>query len=174
VARNSIHIASCHQKLGEINQAIVFLERAILAATEIGSKPLLQEANLILANCYIAKGDFRMEYRYRKIHDSMKYSVILEENQRQFELIQLRSSIEQKDSEIELLNKQSQIENAEKQTLRIGVLLSFLILILLLVFWWRGKRKNKILANQNLEIRSKNNEINEKNIALQASEEELI
>ncbi len=134
---------------------------------------MLQEANLILSHCYVAKGDFRTAYQYRKIHDSMKDSVILEENQRQFELIQLRSNIEQRDSEIELLNKEKQVENAEKQTLRIGVVLSFLILILLLAFWWRDRKKNAVLANHNKAIRNKNEEINEKNSTLQSSGEEL-
>ncbi len=165
------NIGRVYQNMGDYKNSIIYLEKAMKFAKEGNNPILLYKLHYNLAWAYRTAGEIDLSWDnlddYQKLHDS----IVSAESNRRLEKLLAKFEIDRKEKEIELLNKENQLQNAvlatkqseverQSQIRNITVISSFCIiipiLILLIVY------QQKIKANELLSIR--NEEINKQKI----------
>jgi tetratricopeptide (TPR) repeat protein len=140
-----------------------YTERALKLATEIGSKLEMRQSYDNLANAYSKMGDYKQAFYYHTLYSNIKDSLLNEETTKQLTEMQAKYDNEKQQKEIELLNKDKEIQaaNIDKQQTIIWLTVSGLVMVLLLTFFVFKQYRQKQKANTKLQ--DAYNEIEEKN-----------
>ena len=163
---------SCHQVFGAIaltknkpDEAIDWFAKGAAYARRFNDREYIAAFYKSIADAYAAKNDFGNAFRYNKLHEALKDSLLNEENSRQ---INEMNAVYEKDKQQqrigELTTKVSTTEEkAEKnRQLRNFFLLSSVFLLVLAGFAFYAyrinKKKNALLAMQQQEIQQALNE----------------
>ena len=173
-------IASVYLKKGEIAKARKYAEIGLEAARKIKLRAFVRDLYELLYKINEAAGDQQKAFTFFKLFSSYKDSVqnikIISEVDGQ----RLRFETEKKQSEIELLKKDSELtterlSNRSRQ-LTLSIVISILSLLSLSLAVWnflRVKKSNVLLGEKNKEIQKQHLKLSEQNDELNALNEEI-
>lgn len=158
-------IGEIYSKLKEYDKAINTLERAILIAKELGNKTGLKTGYKTIAEVYKKKENFEKALLYFELYEEEKDSILNENTNNKIAELETKYQLEKKQSEIELLTKENDIQELELNKNRLLIISSLTGLILLLflsLFIYRNNKKkhelNDLLIEQKEAITKKNEE----------------
>lgn len=152
-------MAQTFEKTGQLNKSIQYAEMGLEKARTQGHTELIKSAYSILHAAYSRYGSFEKALYYRNLEIGLKDSMFTIEKERMVHSLQSSYDLAQKQHEIDLLNKNEIIHQAEmkRETFRrlaftaAALLLAFASLFLI----WTNtlkRKKNHLLKRQNEEI----------------------
>ena len=156
-----INIGILNKTLGNIEEAVDYLKRGIKIAGETNALSLLSLGYNHLAELYFDSGNFKEAYKFRNSYSAVQDSMFKEESAKAIAEMQTKYETEKRQKEIELLNKEKDIQSLKlirSENFRIFLLVISVLLVLtaiLIYSRYRIKIKtNKLLKdkNQQLEI----------------------
>lgn len=159
-------IGHIYVNLGENSLGFNYLKKGLDLAFKTQDKSVIMDAARRLSQAYEKNGDYAKALELLHLHNINKDSLINERNSSSIEEMQVLYQSSQKDREIEKLNNEKIVKDAELSRQRtiiissIGAALS--ILILVLVLWSRfnlKKKANEQLADAYRKIELKNHQI---------------
>jgi len=163
------NIAAVYSKQKKYHDAIVHLLVAKKLAEEIKFKDLTKEIYLAISENYSAIGDYKSSLEFHKKYVELKDVIF---NDRENEIIaeaNTKYQSEKKDSEIKLLNKNTEVQQADLKRKSIIIWSAFVGLILVIVltfFIYRSyrlkQRANEIITEQKREVEIQKEIIEEK------------
>lgn len=180
--------ADIFRQKGQINLAEENYLKAWEMAEKIKSKGLIQDASYWLYIIHEQRGEHQKALAYFKISENYRDSLALMDQETQIAAIEKRFAIEKKESQIELLEKdkdlqQAQLDNqfnalkSHRLVLILMVILLFTI-ITITVLQFRNikakKKANDLLIAQNHRISEQKDQIEQVNQQLEETFEELI
>ncbi len=111
-----------------------------------------------LSGVYVKLGDFKNAYAFQNIQHKLQDSIFSLEKNKQFHEAQTKFDVERKNNQIQLLNKEKQIEKGRKQLILIGSILLIVPLILLAVFYRKRMKYQETISKQDKLIFEKEKE----------------
>jgi signal transduction histidine kinase len=155
-------------------QAGKFFNHSLNIAREIGLNRMLTQNYSAMADLMAQKGDYRQAYTYHKLFIAIKDSIYSEESRRRVIELQLMYDREKKESEIQLLMKNEQINYLSSQ--RDRLLKNFLLagVVLVLVSLFLLYNRFLIARNANIMLENQKNEISKSNDKLVALNHNLM
>ncbi|QCR24357.1 tetratricopeptide repeat protein [Pontibacter sp. SGAir0037] len=121
------NIGDIYRKTGRYALAIETTRQALQLATRLGDRYQISSAHKDLSQEYSLTGNYKAAYEhletFRRLHDEL-YS---QETTQQIALLQSLFNVEQKNNEIQILEKQQQLNNLIKITLTGGIVLMALL-----------------------------------------------
>src|SRR5690606_22683414 len=97
-------------------------------------------------------------YELQQVQHQLQDSIFSVEKNKQFHETQTKFEVERKNSQIQLLNKEKQIEKGRKQLILIGSILLIVVLILLAVFYRKRMKYQETINKQDKLIFEKEKE----------------
>ena len=148
-------IGKTYINLNDYSKAKKFLLQGLSLSREIGSKAGIEDAYMGLSRLDSVMGDYCQALEDYKLYTIYKDSLLNETNSKQIAQIKAQYEWEQKDKEIELLNKEKAIQQLQlkKQKQAKNYFIVALILFVVLSFFiyrnYRTRQKIKLLALRN-------------------------
>jgi class 3 adenylate cyclase/Tfp pilus assembly protein PilF len=131
---NKLEMANALVALGEtyfskkeFNKALSSFEQAENIGEEINSNKIFKEAYAGLAKSYAAKNNYENAYQYQGLLGAVKDSIFNDENKQKMAGLQFQFEIEKKEAEIELLNRDNELQASQIE--RAKILRNFLIAV---------------------------------------------
>ena len=160
------NIAALNTKLKQYDQAIINAKKSASIAKEIGVLPWQMSAYEVLSKTYDSLANYKNAYEYHKLFKLLNDSIYTVEGSKQIKGMEAKYESEKKQKEIELLNKDKQLQQNEiKQQIIIkyAFVIGFLLMILLAGVIYKNfrnkKKANVLLHQQNNEISQQKEEI---------------
>ena len=174
----NIALLKIYQK--KYNEAILYAEQSISIAKKIGALDEEKCAYEYLATTYDSLKNFEQACKYLKLFKLMNDSIFNIESARQVKEMEAVYQTEKNQKEIELLNKDKelqQIEISKQEMLKYSFFIGFaLMLILSFVVYMNYSQKKKaniILTEQKKQIEEKNEVLNQQNEEISAQRDEI-
>lgn len=101
-----------------------------------------------LSRVYLKLGDFRNAYEFQQIQYNLQDSIFSVEKNKQFHETQTKFDVERKNTQIQLLNQEKQIEKGHKRLIIIGSILLIIPLLLLAVFYRKRMKYQETITEQ--------------------------
>jgi len=111
-----------------------------------------------LSRVYVQLDDFKNAYSFQKIQHDLQDSIFSIEKNKQFHEIQTRFGVERKNNQIQLLNKEKEIEKGRKQLILIVSVLLIITLLILAVFYRKRMKYQETISKQDKLIFEKEKE----------------
>ena len=108
-----LELGSLFNKQAQPNQALPFLERAIIMARESRSRPYEQEGHQMLAETLEAIGDLARALEHWKFSSSIKEEMLGIEKQKAITIIQIQAATEKSEKERLLWRKETKFKSQE-------------------------------------------------------------
>ena len=147
IAVSLLGIARTLSMQKDFRGSLSYFHRAELLATEIDAKLQLQDAYKGLAKSYASLGQFNKAYTYDTLFSSIKDVLFNESNARKEQQLVFNSDMEKKQSEIGLLTKDKELQEATIQRQKIvnyaAAITGFLLLLVIGGVYNRYKFVNK-------------------------------
>ncbi|MEX0966882.1 MAG: adenylate/guanylate cyclase domain-containing protein [Bacteroidia bacterium] len=122
--------------------ALGFLTQAVEAATEAGARPEMSKIAKDLARIYATMGDFKNAYHYQKLHTNLADSLMTAETNNRLAHLVFGFEMEKKEVLINLLKKENEVQELEKNFIITG-LFSLIIFLIIGFFQMKKIRKEK-------------------------------
>lgn len=163
------NIAAGYLGKGETLLAEKHYYESIRISKPINAKLWLKESYLGLSEVYDAMSDYSRSLEYYRNYEFLKDSLFNEKSLKKIIEIEADYKIKNKESELSLQKKESQIQELRRSQTRLVayLLISCLFLFSTLIFVLYKRNQFKIKANRHLE--QKNEEISSKNIDIMDS-----
>jgi len=152
-------IADIYEAQGLNSIALKSYKQSIGIAEELGLKELLKQNYLAISNVYAKMGNIKEAYEFHKKYSDIKDSIYNKESVNQIAEMQTKYETEQKEGEITLLKKESEVQTLKisRGSIMIYSIMGILVLIIILTFviykaYRNNKKANFILGKQNKEI----------------------
>src|SRR3974377_2156077 len=144
-------LASCFSAKKDLAKAIDFLNQTVELGKKIGARDIVEEGFKNLAGIYDEQGNYKLAYEMHQRYSEEKDSLLNEQSNKQITEMQTKYETEKKEQQINLLNKDKEIQKAELKRQQIviwSVAGGLMIVLLLSVFIFRERRKSeKLLLN---------------------------
>jgi tetratricopeptide (TPR) repeat protein len=147
IANVYLNIGNVFTKQKKFIEAREYLNKSVQLSEKIGSKNTLMECYSSLATLAEATGDYKSAYQYHQLFSDVKDSLLNETNSKQIAEMKTKYETEKKDKDIELLNKDKEIQGEkigkQKATIRyfIGGFLLLVIFALVSFRLYNQRRK---------------------------------
>lgn len=169
-------IGQVYQQQGQHRKALEYLIRAMREAKGSGNSSALLSAYSALGETYAALGDYKQSYASEQARKQLADSLDRTVNARDLAQMQARFETERKQREIEMLNKENEVNQLrmtkQRMVRNLILVMSFLILITLILIYARYRAKqraNEELEGKNKEIEAQKVLVEEKNWAITSS-----
>ena len=166
IAVSLFNIGEAYVKLNDFSRAEDYLSKSLELAKETDAKTLIKDIYYTYTELFNITKDYKKAFEYHVLHTEVKDSIYNKESSLQIAKIQTIYETEKKEKEIEILNKEKQIQNSKlvKQRIIVYSVICFSVLILIIVFVlynrFRLKKKaNILLSEQNFKILQQKEEI---------------
>ena len=160
------NIAALNVKLKQYNLAVENANKSFSIAKEINVLPWQLTAYEVLSKTYDSIKNYKKAYEYQKLFKILNDSMFSIESNQQIKGMEAKYQNDKKQKEIELLNKDKQLQETEiKQQIivKYAFVIGFTLMILLVSFVYRNyrnkKKANVLLKQQNIEISQQKEEI---------------
>ncbi|MCI5084108.1 MAG: ATP-binding protein [Saprospiraceae bacterium] len=166
-------LAKVHLKTGAPQTAIRMLNEAIRICRKADDKEQLAETLLLLAEAQEKTGNLKASLKLMQEYTALSDSLFNKEQIEQISMMKFSAEVERKNQEIDLLNKQMQIAQMDKEladTYAIIYLVSCAVLTLFLAWFFHSYFSKKRLHD---ELLKKNDFIYQQNKELESLNEEL-
>ena len=174
------NIALLNIGLKKYDEAILSAQQSLIIAQNIGSLDEEKCAYEYLSVAYDSLKDYRSAYKYLKLFKLINDSIFSIESSRQVKEMEAMYQTEKNQKEIELLNKDKELQKIEisrQETQKYAFIAGFALMLILsfVVFWsYTQKRKaNKLLTKQKALIEEKNEELNQQNEEITSQRDEI-
>ena len=159
VPRAQLLLARAYLHTAQLDSAVAFGRRSLLATQGSGTKTIGRDASEVLSQAYYRKGLFADAYRYEQLFGSYKDTLNSSDLQRRAAVLEYRAELAKKQDQIGLLTKNSDLirrQNRAQQWILIGALLSLGAVAGLSVVLWRNngqkQRAYALLKQQQDEL----------------------
>lgn len=166
--------------LGDFDTSRIYYELSLVTSEQLQLAPLLLDNYKALSELFAHRRDYPLAYDYQLKYLTLRDSVYDAESARRIVELRFLHEREQKENELQLLRKSSQIIqlNYDKQRLFRNFLLLFVFLILVTLFiiyfrFLEYKRTNVLLKKQKEEIATSNRKLKELNLSLFEHQEKV-
>jgi serine phosphatase RsbU (regulator of sigma subunit)/tetratricopeptide (TPR) repeat protein len=167
IGKVSIPSMSVHYSVGKLAEAEgnrpLAIENGLKAyeiATEIGSLDFIAKSSKLLAESYKELGKLAEAYKFMRLHNESKTTVLTEQNQRELDLLEMRNRLDQQELENSALQNEQTLSaerlKAQKRYNFLAVLATTLLLVLsaMLVYALLSlKRSNKVLRRRHKQLK---------------------
>ncbi|MEP5610956.1 MAG: tetratricopeptide repeat protein [Cyclobacteriaceae bacterium] len=140
-------IAANHLILGEYDQAIVYSRKALRAARKSNIRIAIRNSYSYLQKSYWSLQMIDSAYHYQSKYFAYQDSIYNESNDRKFNNLRIELETSEKQKEIEVLQKQSEINEA-KRVLLVTSIISIVILSLGITLFLIYRNRNRQLRLQ--------------------------
>lgn len=165
-ANGFVSMGYIYCKTGNLSLGISYLQKGLAIAKEIKDKSAIKDAAEKLSEAYEMNKEYAKALELMHLYNANKDSLINEKNSSSTEEMQTMFQTSKKDKEIEKLNTEKRITDAEISRQRtiifstIGAVISILVLVLVLWSRYSLKRKaNEQLSEAYKKIEAKNQQI---------------
>lgn len=176
-----INIADCYFNMERYDIAHSCFLKALPIAEDLGDKEKKSLVLKGLAAVNSKMGKFEKAFHYLQLHASLKDTLYNDESSKQIAEMQTKYDTEKKDSEIQLLNKDKEIQTSDlkKQKIIIYSVIAVLLLAFALIFFVYRSYKQKKSAHRQLEKKNEEillskKEIEQKHEALSKANSEIM
>jgi serine phosphatase RsbU (regulator of sigma subunit)/Tfp pilus assembly protein PilF len=159
-------IGNAYLTTGNKAEALQHLFYSLQKAKKVNDKNLLLKIYHKLSEVYLSKGELFLAYTYLVNHINIKDSLFNEESNRKIAEMEIAYAFEQKEKEIELLKKESEIKSLTIHKDRIIMAATFLTSILLAslasLIYLKNRQSNrakKLLEERHKQIINRTREI---------------
>jgi tetratricopeptide (TPR) repeat protein len=174
------NIAGLYNSQKKYNEAIIYANKSIEIAKKIGSLDDERLAHKHLSESYQGLENYKSSLEHYILYKLLNDSIYNTEKNNQLSKMEAVYQSEKKQKEIELLNKDKQLQKTEinRQTTQKYAFIFGFILMLTLAFvsfrsYRQKKKANLILAEQKFQIEEKNEELNQQNEEITAQRDEI-
>jgi len=165
------NMATCYDRLNMSDSALAKIQESYLIAHQKGQLEEEMSAIQMLYQFYKKKEDYKKTFEYYRLFNKLEDSLYSIEKQKTIEELSMKYETAQKEEQIQLLQKDRQIQMQNKWMFA-GLLIASIfvgaVLMLLLIF---RNRKNKELFSSKEKLRQ--NELNQIKIELDFNKKEL-
>ncbi len=176
----SYRLAEVHYIQNHFLTALSYLNEGLISIEKYGNPDELSRIYLLMSKIYHKKNEEAKAYEYLNKHTLLHDSVYNQESARQLALLESRFEAEKKQSQINSLTKNKQMQEKQLQSQKqliyvaIGGLLVFTLLFALLVYVNQQRSQvTRQLTEQKNELASKNSAITVQSEKMQAQAEHL-
>jgi adenylate cyclase len=166
IVRSLAHLADTYVLMNNPGRAIACYTEAEKLAGEIEARFELKNIYESLAALYSKQHDFKNAYQYQNSLMAVKDSLFTDDSAKKLERLQFEFDLGKKESQIDLLKKDKELQDLELQKQRFtqNALMAGSILLLFIAFtlfrnYQIKVKANKLLAQQNQEISQQKEEI---------------
>jgi tetratricopeptide (TPR) repeat protein len=167
------NIIGCYMQIGNVltamkkfSEALPYLEKSLQLAKEADYKAMISKNYEVLAGFYADQGKFDKAYQAQKLFITSRDSFLNEENQNNMANLEKKYESEKKQHQIDVLNKENQLKNAEvtKQNIfKYAFAIGFVLMGGLAFSIFRGlmakKKANELITKQKELVEEKQKEI---------------
>jgi two-component system, sensor histidine kinase PdtaS len=150
---------------GNSDQALKYMEDVISISSEIGAKKELRDAYNEISEIYIRKGDYKKALSFKNRYAQMKDTLFSEQTQEIATNLETKFENEKKTKEIEILQRENEIQELQlgrNRILIISFTISLLLAVVSVVLYARTNRDRKkafsLLQKQNESIKKQKEE----------------
>ncbi|MBI5540423.1 MAG: tetratricopeptide repeat protein [Bacteroidia bacterium] len=161
-----VNIADILNLMGNYNEAIEYSKKSLEINLKLNYTERINQAYAALSLSYEKLNDFNKSLEYFKLYSQTNDSLFSKEKNKQMIELEATYQLDNKQKEIENLNRDKQIKDAEikrqtaqKLTFLLGLLLMIIITIGILKRYYDKRKANQILTLQKIEISEKNSEL---------------
>ncbi len=169
-----VGLGDAYMKQNKLEEADTYLNQSLLLSKEMGNKEGTKESFSSLSQLYEKKGDFKQAYEYHKLFSNIKDTLLNEHSDWQINEMDTKYESEKKEKDIELLNKDKELQQADinkQKIIRNGFIggLSLALLLAFILF-------NRYVIKQKLNsaLSHKNNELTQKNDLIEKQKTKII
>lgn len=152
-----IYLSDISLKTKDFNSALTYAERSLALAQEYGLKKEISDACLQLSKIHEIIGNSTISYNYYKKHIKFRDSVDNIVKVRERETLRANFEIRQKQNEVDLLNKESEIQLLKDKRQRIIIYATILALVLIFVLLFLLYRRYSFVKETNTIIEGEKN-----------------
>jgi serine phosphatase RsbU (regulator of sigma subunit)/Tfp pilus assembly protein PilF len=169
-AESYLSLASLEMKRGKHPTAITYASKAYNLSVTTGNTEQMQEAALKLSTLYAKSNQYKQAFEWQTMYLQLKDSIFNAEIMSRMIGMEASHTIEQQETEIQLLTSQRELSAASARESRIllvasilGLILTLIILRVLYSRYQTRKKAHKILAARSAVIEEKNKVIARQN-----------
>lgn len=158
----------------QYNKAEENLLKSLEFAKQISAKDLISNTYKSLADLYARQNDYKQAFDFHEKYTEINDSLFSRETSVSIKNLEIGYELQKKDKEIELLQKNDEINTLKNQRktrtiyLTLALLLVIIVLLLFIMYRYRTKSKtNKLLEGKNKEINNMNNQLKDFNEKLE-------
>lgn len=172
IRASTLHrLGKTYQEINQPDKAIVYLLANFDFAREHDYKEELERTSLLLSQAYLAKGDFQSAYNYQSVYLAVHDSLFSQRKSDQLAFQQARFDSEIKQTQIELLTKDTRLKEEQITSQRVWlyfyigllILVVLVVLVLLMSNHFNKKAKHE-LELKNLEIQRQAQQLSNVNV----------
>ncbi len=152
-AASLINVGIRYLKLNDFENAERYLQQGVSLSERVGAKDVLLEGYESLTELSALKKDFQSAFAHQKNYFALKDSLFSTDKNRQLLEVETKYQTEKKEREIELLKKESEVQDVVRNSL-VGGLTLVAALLLMAYRGFRQKQKANILIEQALKERN--------------------
>ena len=174
------NIAGLNNSQKKYNEAIIYANKSIEIAKKIGSLDDERLAHKHLSESYQGLENYKSSLEHYILYKLLNDSIYNTEKNNQLSKMEAVYQSEKKQKEIELLNKDKELQKTEinrQTTQKYAFILGFILMLSLAFVSFRSyrqkKKANLILAEQKHQIEEKNEELNQQNEEITAQRDEI-
>jgi len=174
------NISLLNNQIKKYREAIKYAERSLEIAKNIGSLDEQKCAYNYLSTAYDSLKNYKKTSQYLKLFKLLNDSIYNIESGKKIKEMDAIYQTEKKQKEIELLNKDKELQNAKiskQETQKIGliagIILMLVLLVVIFVSYNQKKKANKLLVFQKHQIEEKNEELNQQNEEIASQRDEI-
>ncbi|MBU0764723.1 MAG: tetratricopeptide repeat protein, partial [Bacteroidetes bacterium] len=187
MAANYHNIGSILAAKGKTGEALSSLRKSLEIADRLSLLSQSKEVFSSLSTLYARIGDYKNAYESHRQFFVFHDSIMNENISKTIQELQTRYETEKKEKEIELLNKDRQVQQLEllkkgeevqkQRTIILSMIVGFLIICIsavwLFLLYKDKKKANKLLARQHEEILEKNEELQQQSEEIHTINDQL-
>lgn len=146
-----------------LNEAQSYYAKALELSSELQARDLSKDIYQQLSELYLAKKDYKKAYEFQHKYQVLKDSLFNEVKSQQIAELQTRYEAEQKENEIKILHKSSQLQKAEisrATLLRDFFIVGFILILIITLLFYRSIRQRKAANRLLLEQKAALQELN--------------
>jgi two-component system, sensor histidine kinase and response regulator len=153
-------IAKVYKELGQPGMAIHYLTQNLELAEKFGYREELERTYKLMSETYHAKNDVRNAYLYQSKYLAIHDSLYVQRQNEKITLLQAQFNDEIKQTQIELLTKEAQLNEEEIKSQKVWLYFSIGCVSLLLILAFVLLYTNRYNSLAKRELQEKNNAIN--------------
>jgi two-component system sensor histidine kinase/response regulator len=167
IRASTLHrLGKTYKEINQLDKAVVYLLANFDFAREHDYKEELERTSLLLSQIYLSKSDFQNAYNYQSVYLAVHDSLFDQRKADQLAFQQARFDSEIKQTQIELLTKDTHLKEEQISSQRVWsyFYIGLLILVILIVF--------VLLMNNHFNKKAKH-ELELKNLEIQSQAQQL-
>ncbi len=165
------NLADIYLKMGRFELATKYQERALSIASNIGTKERELQGHSTMSKIKAAVNNFEEAYIHQTAHAAIKDSLFNYEKLQEIANLNTRYEVQNKQKEIEDLQKLNEVQKSKNQLWQAGFVLFVLMslgIAFLLYKWIKYRRvSNRLLEEKNEAIENQNQQLKRSNVDLE-------